>query len=49
MKNKPNYGEAGKAVLLLEDGTLFEGNGFGAPDHVSGEIVFSTSIVGYPE
>jgi carbamoylphosphate synthase small subunit len=29
-----------KAVLLLEDETLFIGNCFGAPANVSGEIVF---------
>lgn len=41
--------EAGKAALVLEDGTVFRGNGFGAPDKVSGEVVFSTSMVGYTE
>jgi carbamoyl-phosphate synthase small subunit len=38
-----------KAVLLLEDGTLFIGLGFGTPKKTSGEVVFSTSMVGYPE
>jgi carbamoyl-phosphate synthase small subunit len=38
-----------KAVLLLEDGTFFVGTGFGAPKKTSGEVVFSTSMVGYPE
>jgi carbamoyl-phosphate synthase small subunit len=38
-----------KAVLLLEDGTLFIGHGFGTPKKTSGEVVFSTSMVGYPE
>ena len=41
--------EKKKAVLLLEDGTLFIGHGFGAPKKRSGEVVFSTSMVGYPE
>jgi carbamoyl-phosphate synthase small subunit len=41
--------EAGKAALVLEDGTFFVGDGFGDPQKVSGEIVFSTSMVGYPE
>jgi carbamoyl-phosphate synthase small subunit len=41
--------ETGKAVLVLEDGSTFAGYGFGAPKKVSGEIVFSTSMVGYPE
>jgi len=39
----------GKAVLVLEDGSHFFGHGFGAVKEVSGEIVFSTSMVGYPE
>jgi carbamoyl-phosphate synthase small subunit len=39
----------GKAVLVLEDGSYFFGHGFGATKKVSGEIVFSTSMVGYPE
>ena len=38
-----------KAILLLEDGTSFTGNGFGATGKISGEVVFSTSMVGYPE
>jgi len=41
--------EARKAVLVLEDGTFFIGRGFGATRKVSGEVVFSTSMVGYPE
>ncbi len=38
-----------KAVLVLEDGSSFQGFGFGANGEVSGEVVFSTSMVGYPE
>ncbi len=38
-----------RAVLALEDGSIFSGKGFGAIKKVSGEIVFSTSMVGYPE
>jgi carbamoyl-phosphate synthase small subunit len=37
------------AVLLLEDGTLFLGKGFGAEETVIGELVFNTGMVGYPE
>jgi carbamoyl-phosphate synthase small subunit len=37
------------AVLLLEDGTLFLGKGFGAEATVVGEMVFNTGMVGYPE
>jgi len=46
-KDKPP--KTGKAVLVLEDGSTFFGYGFGAARKVSGEIVFSTSMVGYPE
>ena len=38
-----------KAVLVLEDGTSFIGKGFGTSKNTSGEVVFSTSMVGYPE
>ena len=38
-----------KAILLLEDGTFFVGKGFGATQKISSEVVFSTSMVGYPE
>jgi carbamoyl-phosphate synthase small subunit len=40
---------SGPAVLLLEDGTLFLGKGFGAEATVVGEMVFNTGMVGYPE
>ncbi|MFQ6095506.1 MAG: glutamine-hydrolyzing carbamoyl-phosphate synthase small subunit [Candidatus Bathyarchaeia archaeon] len=42
-------GKAGSAVLVLEDGTVFLGRGFGAVKKISGEVVFSPSMVGYPE
>ncbi|MBS7621433.1 glutamine-hydrolyzing carbamoyl-phosphate synthase small subunit [Candidatus Bathyarchaeota archaeon] len=38
-----------KAVLVLEDGSCFIGVGFGATKKVAGEVVFSTSMVGYVE
>lgn len=38
-----------KAVLLLEDGTTFQGEGFGAQAEAFGEVVFNTSITGYQE
>ncbi|MCX8170538.1 MAG: carbamoyl-phosphate synthase small subunit, partial [Candidatus Bathyarchaeota archaeon] len=41
--------KAGKAVLVLEDGSFFIGRGFGAVRKISGEVVFSTGMVGYPE
>ncbi len=38
-----------KAILLLEDGTVFEGKGFGASADSVGEVVFNTGITGYQE
>jgi carbamoyl-phosphate synthase small subunit len=49
VNTKTKLQETGKAVLVLEDGSTFVGSGFGEPKKVSGEIVFSTSMVGYPE
>ncbi len=37
------------AVLLLEDGSLFLGKGFGAETTTVAEVVFTTGMVGYPE
>ncbi|XP_066560917.1 multifunctional protein CAD isoform X2 [Amia ocellicauda] len=37
------------ASLVLEDGTVFKGRLFGAVTSVSGEVVFQTGMVGYPE
>ena len=37
------------AKLILEDGTIFDGIGFGYPKSTSGEIVFNTGMVGYTE
>ncbi|MFV0559541.1 MAG: carbamoyl phosphate synthase small subunit [Enterococcus sp.] len=38
-----------KRLLILEDGTVFEGKAFGAQTTVFGEIVFTTSMTGYQE
>jgi carbamoyl-phosphate synthase small subunit len=38
-----------KAVLLLEDGTVFEGKSFGAKGTRCGEVVFNTAMTGYQE
>lgn len=38
-----------KAILLLEDGTVFKGTGFGAKGCKCGEVVFNTSMSGYQE
>jgi carbamoyl-phosphate synthase small subunit len=37
------------AVLALEDGTVFEGQSFGALVERAGEVVFNTAITGYQE
>ena len=37
------------AVLALEDGTVFEGQSFGARAERTGEVVFNTAITGYQE
>src|SRR5579885_3368617 len=37
------------AVLVLEDGTVFEGYSFGAETTTFGEVVFNTSMTGYQE
>lgn len=37
------------AKLMLQDGTVFEGESFGAPVDSEGEVVFTTGMVGYPE
>jgi carbamoyl-phosphate synthase small subunit len=37
------------AILALEDGTVFEGRGFGASTERAGEVVFNTAITGYQE
>ncbi len=38
-----------KCKLELEDKTIFEGYFFGVKKKVSGEVVFNTGMVGYPE
>jgi len=37
------------AILILEDGSQFEGKSFGFLKSVNGEVVFNTGMVGYPE
>ena len=38
-----------KKYLHLEDGTVLEGEAFGANNETLGEVVFSTGMTGYPE
>jgi carbamoyl-phosphate synthase small subunit len=45
----PRIGDAGPALLALEDGTVFEGVAFGAPVAAGGDLVVNTSQTGYQE
>ncbi len=38
-----------KAILALEDGSVFEGQAFGSRTTVAGEVCFNTSMTGYQE
>jgi carbamoyl-phosphate synthase small subunit len=38
-----------QAILALEDGRIFPGEGHGAPGECQGEVVFNTSLTGYQE
>jgi len=40
---------AKKAILVLEDGSVYVGHSFGAEAAAYGEVVFSTSMTGYQE
>ncbi|MFX1485529.1 MAG: glutamine-hydrolyzing carbamoyl-phosphate synthase small subunit [Promethearchaeota archaeon] len=46
MKARKSWNDA---ALILEDGTAFVGQGFGSQKKVTGEVVFNTGMVGYPE
>lgn len=41
--------QAKRARLVLQDGTEFPGEAFGATQATAGEVVFQTGMVGYPE
>ena len=41
--------QSNKAVLLLEDGTFYEGKAAGANGEATGEICFNTGMTGYQE
>src|SRR4051794_36254358 len=45
----PRIGDAGPAVLALEDGAIFDGVAFGAPVAGGGDLVVNTSQTGYQE
>ena len=38
-----------RARLVLADGRVFEGEGYGADVRATGEVVFNTSMTGYQE
>jgi carbamoyl-phosphate synthase small subunit len=38
-----------KALLVIEDGSLFEGTAYGARGRAEGEVVFNTAMTGYQE
>lgn len=38
-----------RATFRIRDGPIFHGTSFGARSNISGEAVFTTSLVGYPE
>jgi carbamoyl-phosphate synthase small subunit len=38
-----------KAFLVLEDGSVFAGQAFGAPGRTYGEVIFDTAMAGYQE
>src|SRR3954451_1645592 len=45
----PRVGDAGPALLALEDGSVFPGVAFGAPVAAGGDLVVNTSQTGYQE
>jgi carbamoyl-phosphate synthase small subunit len=48
--SKPGWSEpAPTALLVLADGTVLEGVGFGATGHAVGEVCFNTAMTGYEE
>jgi carbamoyl-phosphate synthase small subunit len=49
MVDRLTRSDSGRAYLVLEDGTVFEGKSFGAPLSATGEVVFNTAMTGYQE
>ena len=47
--NKTTEKEECMAYLILEDGTVYQGKGFGARGTAIGEVVFTTGMTGYQE
>ncbi|KAK6381513.1 Carbamoyl-phosphate synthase [Exophiala oligosperma] len=46
---RASQNDEAKIYLELQDGQIFEGLSFGASKSISGELVFQTGMVGYPE
>ncbi|MCC6313632.1 MAG: glutamine-hydrolyzing carbamoyl-phosphate synthase small subunit [Thermomicrobiales bacterium] len=46
---RARYRPASDAALALADGRVFRGRGFGAAANASGEVVFTTTMVGFQE
>ncbi|MCS7138715.1 MAG: glutamine-hydrolyzing carbamoyl-phosphate synthase small subunit [Crenarchaeota archaeon] len=49
MEKNKNGRKKKKAIIVLADGTVVHGEGFGAVGEVDGEFVFNTGMVGYVE
>jgi len=48
-RGNSRQGEGKQALLVLSDGTIFSGRGFGASARRVGEAVFTTNMTGYEE
>lgn len=48
-RSNPKRPSDATALLVLSDGSVFEGRGFGAPATTVGEICFNTAMTGYQE
>ncbi|KAJ4395761.1 Multifunctional pyrimidine synthesis protein CAD [Didymella pomorum] len=46
---KPTEISTERATFTIKNGPIFSGKSFGAKANISGEAVFTTSLVGYPE
>ena len=44
-----SYQKCDPAILVLEDGTVFQGFSIGSAQSAVGEVVFNTSMTGYQE
>lgn len=49
LQRRARYAPSGDAALALADGRVFRGFGFGATGDAAGEVVFTTTMVGYQE